>query len=172
MDPVKNISDTIKMWEGKRPEWDDYFGCIAQLTASRSPCSRLKVGCVLVNENRIVATGYNGFLVGAPHESIVKNDHEQATVHAEQNAIADAAKCGKSLAGATAYVTHYPCVNCFKSLVQSGITTIKYYDDYKNDEVVLALLKGANTRLIKMKKTEKPEENHVSTMRDPAGWVR
>lgn len=154
MDHVKNISDTIKTWEGKRPDWDEYFGCIAQLTASRSPCSRLKVGCVLVYANRIIATGYNGFLVGAPHDSIVKNDHEQATVHAEQNAIADAAKCGKSLAGATAYVTHYPCVNCFKLLTQSGISTIKYRDDYKNDEVVLALLKGANTRLIKMKKSD------------------
>lgn len=153
MDHVKSISDTIKTWDGKRPDWDDYFGSIAQLTASRSPCSRLKVGCVIVFSNRILATGYNGFLVGAPHDSIVKNDHEQATVHAEQNAIADAAKCGKSLEGATAYVTHYPCVNCFKLLAQSGITTIKYRDDYKNDEVVLSLLKGANVRLIKIKKS-------------------
>ena len=67
--------------------WDDYFSSLSLLISSRSPCHRLHVGCVLVNEKRVLSTGYNGFLPGAEHKSVVRNNHEQATVHAEQNAI-------------------------------------------------------------------------------------
>ena len=67
---------------------------IATVTSLRSPCERLKVGCVLVKDKRIISTGYNGFLPGAKHESIVRNNHEQATVHAEQNTISNASKNG------------------------------------------------------------------------------
>ena len=123
---------------------------IAFLTASRSVCERLQVGCVIVDNNRIVATGYNGHISGTPHQSIVRDDHEQATVHAEQNAIADAAKRGVKLQNTTAYVTHYPCINCFKLLVQSGISTIKYFSDYKNDTIIQQLIQGVNIRLIKL----------------------
>ena len=75
-----------------RPSWTEYFKQLALITASRSPCERLKVGCVLVKDNRIISQGYNGFLPGAPHESKIIDNHEQATVHAEQNAITDCAK--------------------------------------------------------------------------------
>ena len=74
-----------------RPSWDEYFKEIVRVTSSRSSCNRLQVGCALVKNNRIVAQGYNGFLPGCPHISQVRNGHEQATVHAEQNAIADCA---------------------------------------------------------------------------------
>ena len=97
------------MESNNRPSWEEYFKVIVENTATRSPCHRLKVGCLLTKDNRIISQGYNGFLPGAPHESIVENNHEQATVHAEQNAIADCAKRGTSCDGCTVYITHYPC---------------------------------------------------------------
>ena len=119
-----------------RPNWDEYFKKIVSVTAERSPCERLQVGCLLVKDNRIVSQGYNGFLPGCPHASIVRNNHEQATVHAEQNAIADCAKRGVNCKDSTAYITHYPCIICARMLLASGIKTIKYINDYKNDELV------------------------------------
>ena len=76
----------------ERPSWDEYFKKICLVTKERSSCHRLHVGCILVKENRIISQGYNGFLPGCPHKSIVRNNHEQSTVHAEQNAICDCAK--------------------------------------------------------------------------------
>ena len=119
-----------------RPSWDEYFKEIVQVTAKRSSCSRLHVGCILVKDNRIISQGYNGFLPGCPHESIVRNNHEQSTIHSEQNAITDCAKRGVSCNNSTAYITHYPCINCCKLLLASGIKSIKYINDYKNDELV------------------------------------
>ena len=80
--------------------------------------------------------GYNGFLGGCDHVSIVRDNHEQATIHAEINAVTDAAKRGVSIDGAEAYVTHYPCLNCYKALASSGVKKIYYNTDYKNDPVV------------------------------------
>ena len=130
-----------------RPSWDEYFMATALLMASRSACGRLHVGCVLVSggehRNRIVAAGYNGFLPGTPHQSRVRDGHEQATVHAEQNAIADAARRGVSVAGATAYVSHFPCVGCVKVMAAAGVRAIKYHFDYNNDPIALELLSDA-----------------------------
>ena len=117
----------------ERPSWDSYFREIVFATAKRSPCERLHVGCVLVKDNRIVSQGYNGFLPGCPHESIVRKGHEQATVHAEQNAICDCAKRGVSCEGAIAYITHYPCLICTRLLLASGIKEIKYVHEYMDD---------------------------------------
>jgi dCMP deaminase len=108
----------------------------AQLASVRSPCERLQVGCVLVKNNRLISMGYNGFLGGCEHKSIVRDNHEQATIHAEINAVTDAAKRGVSIDGAEAYVTHYPCLNCYKALASSGVNKIYYNTDYKNDPVV------------------------------------
>lgn len=119
-----------------RPSWDEYFKEIVQVTAKRSPCDRLQVGCLLVKDNRIVSQGYNGFLPGCQHQSIVRDGHEQATVHAEQNAISDCAKRGVSCEDCTAYITHYPCIICCRILLAAGITQIKYINDYHNDELV------------------------------------
>lgn len=119
-----------------RPTWDEYFKEIVQVTAKRSPCERLHVGCLLVIENRIISQGYNGFLPGCEHKSIVRDGHEQATVHAEQNALADCAKRGVSCRDATAYITHYPCIICCRLLLASGVKEIKYINDYRNDELV------------------------------------
>ena len=106
----------------ERISWDDYFMKAATLASIRSPCERLKVGCVLVKNNRLISMGYNGFLAGTDHRSIIRWGHEQATIHAEINAITDAAKRGVSIDDAVAYITHYPCINCFKALASSGAT--------------------------------------------------
>ena len=134
----------------KRLDWDAYFSKIVQVTAERSSCERLHVGCLLVKDNRIISQGYNGHLPGAPHESIVKNNHEQATVHAEQNAICDCAKRGVSCRDSTAYVTHYPCIICTRLLLAAGINEIKYLEDYKNDSLVKHFSKQLNVKLIKL----------------------
>jgi dCMP deaminase len=132
-----------------RPTWDEYYKAISIATKKRSPCERLKVGCVLVKDNRIVSQGYNGFLPSAPHKSIIRDNHEQATVHAEQNAIADCAKRGVSCKDCTAYITHYPCIICTRIMLASGIKIIKYIDDYKNDNLVKVFCDQMNVQLIK-----------------------
>ena len=134
----------------ERPSWNEYFKEIVQVTAKRSPCERLQVGCLLIKCNRIIAQGYNGFLPGCPHESKVRNNHEQATIHAEQNAITDCAKRGVSTEGASAYITHYPCINCMKIMCAAGITEILYIHDYKNDELVPYFSKMANVEISKI----------------------
>jgi dCMP deaminase len=113
----------------------------------RSSCNRLHVGCVLVYNNRIISAGYNGFLSGADHVSIVENNHEQATIHAEINAITDCAIRGVETKDATAYITHYPCINCFKALVSCGIKKIIYLNDYKNDNNINLLLSSMKNKV-------------------------
>ena len=120
----------------ERPSWDEYFRELTLVTAKRSACERLKVGCVVVKDNRIVAQGYNGYLPGAPHEQVMRDGHEIATVHAEQNAVTDCAKRGVSCNNATAYITHYPCINCMKIMCAAGIKEIKYINDYRNDNMI------------------------------------
>ena len=148
MSLLSSLLDIISSSED-RISWKEYFMSIAYLTSVRSACSRLHVGCVLVKDNRIISSGYNGFLPNAPHHSIIVDDHEVATVHAEQNAISDAAKRGVNVNGAAAYITHYPCLRCAKLLAASGISEIYYNCDYKNDPVVTKLL---NPLLISIKK--------------------
>ncbi|MGQ9511632.1 deoxycytidylate deaminase [Thermodesulfitimonas sp.] len=125
-----------------RPDWDLYFMTIARVVATRSTCLRRRVGAVLVKENRILATGYNGAPSGLRHcldtgclreEQGVRagERHELCRgLHAEQNAILQAAVHGISIAGATIYITHHPCVLCAKMLVQAGIKRIVFGGDY------------------------------------------
>ena len=134
----------------ERPSWEEYFKEIVSITSKRSPCGRLQVGCLLIKDNRIISQGYNGFLPGCPHDSIIENNHEQATVHAEQNAVADCAKRGVSCNKCIAYITHYPCINCMKILCASGIEQIKYINDYKNDKNVTQLSELSNVEIKKI----------------------
>ena len=130
----------------QRPSWDEYYKELTLVTAKRSACKRLHVGCLLVKDNRIIAQGYNGYLEGCPHEQILRDGREIATVHAEQNAVSYCAKYGVNCNQSTAYITHYPCINCMKALCASGVNEIKYIEDYHNDEVVdvLAKMKGVS----------------------------
>ena len=135
---IANNTDT-----NKRIEWDDYFMSIALLASQRSPCKRLNVGSVIVKDGRLISMGYNGFIPGAPHISRIKDNHEQSIIHSEINAITDCAKRGTSLSGAKIYVTHYPCINCFRAIAASNIKEIVYLNDYNNDAIVAQLAADA-----------------------------
>lgn len=131
----------------KRQDWPQYFMKLAHLAAERSTCDRANVGAIIVNsENRIVATGYNGS-VGSktPHCSEVghamRDDHCIATQHAELNCISYCAKEGIPTKNCVIYVTHFPCLNCTKAIIQSGIKKIYYDVGYRMDDFALNLLK-------------------------------
>ena len=141
-----------RMNSEKRMEWDEYFISIALLASRRSPCTRLHVGSVIVRDNRLISMGYNGFIAGCPHVSHNRDGHEQATIHSEINAICDCAKRGVTLNGAKIYITHYPCLNCFKTICSSGIVEIIYLEDYNNDELVAHVAKDANIVIRKLDK--------------------
>ena len=119
----------------ERPTWEEYFKTITETTATRSACKRLKVGCILVKDNRIIAQDTTA-IFGMPTRTKTEDGHEMATIHAEQNVIADCAKRGVSCKDATVYVTHYPCINCMKILSASQVKEISYINDYRNDELV------------------------------------
>jgi dCMP deaminase len=121
-----------------RPSWDEYFIEIALNVAKRSTCNRKQVGCVLVSKNKhIIATGYGGSIKGQPHCTDVGCNIDEKTggcirtVHAEMNAIAQAARNGASTEDSTAYTTLSPCYWCFKTLVNAGITRIVYFEEYR-----------------------------------------
>jgi dCMP deaminase len=141
LDEVKQLVIKWDQTSDDRIDWDTYFMAEAIISSSRSPCHRLHVGCVLVRDKRVISMGYNGFLPGEEHKSVVRRDcdgkdHEQATVHAEQNAICFAAKNGITLDGAVAYINYYPCLNCAKLLVSSGIKKVYFHENYSNDPLV------------------------------------
>ena len=131
-----------------RLNWDEYFMSIAILASQRSPCKRLQVGSVIVKNNRLISMGYNGFISGAPHISRIKDEHEQSIIHSEVNALADCAKRGASLENAKIYITHYPCINCFRSIAACELKEVIYLEDYNNDPIVeqLALDSGLTIR--------------------------
>lgn len=140
------LTEIIKNEKG-RIDWDEYFMSIALLGSCRSPCSRLHVGCVIVKDNRIISMGYNGFIAGCKHTSHIRDGHEQATVHSEINAITDCAKRGVSVDGAKIFITHYPCINCFKAIKSCGINEIIYLNDYNNDSLVNELILEADSTI-------------------------
>lgn len=133
-----------------RLDWDDYFMSIALIASQRSPCKRLHVGSVIVNNNRIISMGYNGFIAGAPHISRVQDNHEQSIIHSEINAITDCSKRGVSLYDSTIYITHYPCINCFKTIAACGIKKIIYLQNYNNNPLVQLLASDADILIKKL----------------------
>lgn len=139
----------------RRMSWEKYFMEITELVASRSTCDRAWVGCVIVNDsNRIVSTGYNGSVSGNPHCDDVghtmRDGHCIATIHAEMNALLYCAKEGIRVDDCTAYVTHFPCLNCTKALIQAGIKKISYKNDYRVDEYAVELLERNNVEYEKI----------------------
>ena len=147
---IKNKPEENSENVNTRIEWDDYFMSIALLASQRSPCKRLQVGSVVVKDDRLISMGYNGFIPGAPHISRVKDNHEQSIIHSEINAITDCAKRGTSLSNSKIYVTHYPCLNCFRSIAASNIKEIVYLNDYHNDEIVTVLAQDASIMIRKL----------------------
>lgn len=124
-----------------REPWDNFFMRIAREVASRATCDRKHVGAVLVVNNNIVATGYNGSIPGMEHcddvGHIVIDGSCVRTTHAEQNAICQAAKRGTSLTDSTAYITCEPCWTCFKLLITSGVIRMVYCDPYGSEDSLL-----------------------------------
>lgn len=121
----------------QRDSWEFYFLRIARMVATRSTCTRAQHGCVLVRDNAILSTGYNGSAPGLPHCTDVGCDMEAGHCvrcnHAEENAIYQAARNGVALAGSVAYVTGTPCWRCFRALVTAGIRRIYFGSDYRPD---------------------------------------
>ena len=142
-----------------RKNWDEYFMEITELVASRSTCDRAFVGCVLVNsDHRIISTGYNGSVAGNPHcdeiGHTMRDGHCIATIHAEMNALLYCAKEGIPVKDTIAYVTHFPCLNCSKALIQAGIKEIVYLNDYRVDDYAIELFEKNNVVYRKLKKEE------------------
>ena len=147
----------------ERLNWDEYFMSIAVLASQRSPCKRLNVGSVVVKNNRLISMGYNGYIPGAPHISRVHDNHEQSIIHGEINAITDCAKRGSSLDGALLYVTHYPCINCFRTIAACGIKEIIYLENYNNNPIVQELASDSNIKirqLLDSQNHDNPLENN------------
>ena len=136
------------MTMNERINWDQYFMEIAKLASKRSPCSRLQVGSIIAANNRVISMGYNGYIPGAPHISRVSDNHEQSIIHSEVNAISDCARRGTKIEdNAKIYITHYPCINCFRTIAACGIKEVIYLDDYKNDPIVEQLAYDAGIQV-------------------------
>ena len=144
----------------ERPSWDEYFMGIAKLTSERSTCLRRKVGAVIVQDKQIAATGYNGAPKGIPHcdekggcfremNNIPSGERHELcrALHAEQNAIIQAATSGLSIDGATIYITHQPCVICAKMIINAGIKKIIVNESYP-DELAVDLLDEAGLKIV------------------------
>jgi dCMP deaminase len=123
-----------------RPSWDEYFMGITFQVAMRSTCDRARVGAIIVLERRILTTGYNGSPAGLQHcdeiGHLIVNGHCVRTLHAEQNAIIQAALHGVSVAGGTLYVTHQPCLTCAKMIINAGLRRVVYAGTYPDENAV------------------------------------
>ena len=137
-----------------RASWEVYFMNIAKQVASRSTCDRKQVGAVIVRDKTILSTGYNGSIRGMPHcdeaGHMIENDHCVATIHAEANAILQAAKNGVRIESAEIYITASPCWSCFKMMANAGIKKI-YYGEFYRDERIFETAKKLNIELIHLK---------------------
>jgi len=147
----------------KRPSWDEYFMEVAEVVRKRSTCMRRQVGAVIVKDNRILSTGYNGAPKGLRHCEEVGctranynvpsgERHELCRgLHAEQNAIIQAAVFGTAIEGATIYTTLSPCVLCTKMIINSGIKRIVLREQY-NDPLAIEMLEESGINVVKMDK--------------------
>ena len=145
-----------------RPSWEKFFLDLARMVSTRSTCLRRQVGAVVVRDKRILSTGYNGAPTGLAHCDQAGCIREQLKVpsgerheicraiHAEQNAIIQAATFGVSLAGATIYVTHHPCVLCSKMIINSGIRQVVYLEGYP-DRLSAQMLKESGMKVTRAK---------------------
>ena len=144
-----------------RPSWDEYFMSIAHEVATRSTCPRLAVGAVIVRDKRILTTGYNGSPSGMPHcedvgcliRIVDGRESCQRTLHAEQNAIIQAAYHGVSVIGAHLYCTHQPCLLCVMMIMNAGIEQVRYADGYP-DPLAMDLAAEGGLRMVKFVPSE------------------
>ena len=142
-----------------RISFEELFVKTTKLVAKRSSCVKAQQAALLIKDNRIISFGYNGPPAGTLNcledggeEACGKDSNGSCRlgIHAEQNAIADCAKRGVCCLGAEVYITHYPCIICCRILLASGITSIKYIEDYKNDELVKKFTDELNVEVIQI----------------------
>lgn len=154
------MADTRILQKDGRPSWDEYFMQMAELTAQRSTCLRRHVGAVIVKDKHIVATGYNGAPRGIAHcdekggclrqkMGVPSGQRHELcrALHAEQNAIIQAATLGQSIENATIYITHQPCVICAKMIINAGIKRIVVKEGYP-DELSVEILDEAGLKIV------------------------
>ena len=145
-----------------RDSWDVYFLKIAGMVATRSTCDRKHCGAVIVRDRSILSTGYNGSARGLPHcddvGHMMRDGHCVRTVHAEANAIAQAAKNGVSIDGADMYINANPCWQCFKLIVNAGIKSIYFDDEYRLDDDVVQAAKDLDIQLMQISTTTTGEQ--------------
>lgn len=138
----------------KRPSWDEYFLKLAMLASERSTCPRMHVGCVLVKDKFVLATGYNGSLPGLPHcddvGCLIVDNHCVRTNHAEINALTQAATHGVNLKGSTAYITNMSCTTCAKALIAAGIKRVVVFSDY-HDTLATKFYSESGVEIVKLK---------------------
>lgn len=143
--------ETAKM---DRISWNQYFMAQSHLLALRSTCTRLAVGATIVRDKRIIAGGYNGSIAGGEHcideGCYVIDNHCVRTIHAEMNAILQCAKFGVPTSDAEIYVTHFPCLQCCKAIIQAGIKTVYYAQDYKNHPYGIELFEKAGVKTVQV----------------------
>jgi len=134
-----------------RISWQQYFLAQAKVVSLRSTCTRLEVGAIIVRNNRIIASGYNGSVNDSSHcideGCHIVNNHCVRTVHAEMNALLQCARFGVATEQTELYVTHFPCLQCTKHIIQSGIIKIYYETDYRNDPLAIQLFEEANIEI-------------------------
>lgn len=143
---------------GHRPTWDQYFMQLARTAATRSTCDRASVGCLIVQHHRVLVTGYNGAPSGLPHcdedghlfADPDRPDHCLRTLHAEQNALIQAALHGVSTNNGTAYVTHAPCLTCAKMLINAGIRRVVYNRMHGDVATSLEMMSQAGIEISQM----------------------
>jgi dCMP deaminase len=127
------------MTDRPRSSWDEYFMAIASVVATRSTCDRKHVGAVIVRDKMLLTTGYNGSIRGLPHcddvGHLMQDGHCIRTVHAEANAIAQAARNGIRLEEGSIYVTASPCFGCFKLIANSGLKRIVFGEFYRDERI-------------------------------------
>jgi dCMP deaminase len=137
-----------------RAKWKEYFMNIAKEVATRSTCDRKHVGAVIVRDKTILSTGYNGSIRGMPHcddaGHMMEAGHCVATIHAEANAVLQAAKNGVMIEGAELYITASPCWPCFKMLANTGVKKI-YYGEFYRDERIFDVAKKLGIELVHIK---------------------
>lgn len=136
-----------------RKPWDQYFIDMARMVATRATCPRRQVGAVIVRDRRTIASGYNGSVAGDVHcEEVgckIVDGHCIRTIHAESNAILQCARFGVSTEGALLYVTHFPCLQCSKQIIQAGITKVIYAEEYRVDPYALELFAQAGVQIVR-----------------------
>ena len=144
----------------QRVSWDEYFMNVARVVATRATCDRKHVGAVLVRDRTILSTGYNGSIRGLPHCTeaghMMEDGHCVATVHAEANAIIQAAKNGVAIEGATIYTTASPCWPCFKLVANAGCRRIVFGEFYR-DERIFEYAQRAWIELVELKVPPSPD---------------